>query len=665
MKKSIVLLFLCCFFIQIFSETTFNFERKFFVANGNYEITSISASENDIYLFMKKDSEDYIELHKDTKNPELFVFSLKDAGIYRFKYLKGEEEKEINQEIKVYESFDKFIKLTNKKSSSCFYLKDSLNYEIESSDELIQTSNLNNINIYLYQPENEITNSNEFLLKFSQSSNQYNLNLQNENISPGKYYILITEGDFIGYYLDKSNEIFITDIIPNSYFYVNTKKLYLNTLCEIKNPELKLTNNGIEKTINCDSNSFYEEKKKRYLCSFSTEINNGEYQINYNSNKLNGNIKGLNNINQFEFILNQPTENEKKLKYNDLSLSSDFENKNVDKLIVLKNNIERIEYLSSLPVDNPKKLLYDESENKLKFKIFVTKSDEFIFSKVIRKLEDFEKNNPPSENELSYTFNDVKFTGPKFDDFIFEPDYAFLFQELSYDYYNNYNNYYNDKTNYLNKYDIYRSFTLILNEDNKKDVNFYQDYFCSNSNKNYYDSRKFFFCPELKNDDNMNEGKNNEPNYNNDPDNNQPVNTNIIYGEYVDKTPGIAIFEHEEFSEKVSFNPIITYFTNLCQSLFEESSQPQNIILTFDVPLNRKVRVKYLDNFIAETKSEIKNNYISQTFTITNPIEDEIIKVFPTDDDEDYKEFIIEFSKIILNLKKMRSLFLNMTVCLI
>ena len=127
--------------------------------------------------------------------------------------------------------------------------------------------------------------------------------------------------------------------------------------------------------------------------------------------------------------------------------------------------------------------------------------------------------------------------------------------------------------------------------------------------------------------------------------NDDNINTNIIYGEYIDKTPGITIFEHEEFSEKVSFNPIITYFTNLCQSLFEESSQPQNIILTFDVPLNRKVKVKYLNNFIEETKSEIKNNYISQTFTITNPIEDEIIKVFPTDDEEDYKEFKIEFSK--------------------
>jgi len=39
-------------------------------------ITSIISSENNIFHFIKKDSNNYIELHKDEKNPELFVFDL-------------------------------------------------------------------------------------------------------------------------------------------------------------------------------------------------------------------------------------------------------------------------------------------------------------------------------------------------------------------------------------------------------------------------------------------------------------------------------------------------------------------------------------------------------------------------------------------------------------
>ncbi len=74
----------------------------------------------------------------------------------------------------------------------------------------------------------------------------------------------------------------------------------------------------------------------------------------------------------------------KKLKFNKLILSTDFKNNNFDKLIIYKNRFEKVEYLSSLNIDNSLKLLYEN--NKLKFKIFLNKSDEFILLKeVIRK----------------------------------------------------------------------------------------------------------------------------------------------------------------------------------------------------------------------------------------------------------------------------------------
>ena len=154
---------------------------------------------------------------------------MKDIGIYKFKYKKDGEEDEIelDEEIKVYESFDKLIKLTNQKETTCYYIKDILSFKIENANDN-ESVDLSNIKIYLYQPENVITNSNEVLIDFSKSSNVYTLDLSNENVLPGNYKILISEGEFVGYYLDQSIEFILTDITPNSYFYISSKKLYLN-----------------------------------------------------------------------------------------------------------------------------------------------------------------------------------------------------------------------------------------------------------------------------------------------------------------------------------------------------------------------------------------------------------------------------------------------------
>ena len=78
-------------------------------------------------------------------------------------------------------------------------------------------------------------------------------------------------------------------------------------------------------------------KINKYVWSFSTEKESDEYKINYISNEINGKNKGLNNIDLFEFILNQQNEEEIQLKYSDLSLSSNFKYE--------KNGIEKIEFL--------------------------------------------------------------------------------------------------------------------------------------------------------------------------------------------------------------------------------------------------------------------------------------------------------------------------------
>ena len=640
MKKTILLIIIFgILFNQIFTDPSFNFERIFFVSKGKNEITSITSSDKDIYLFMKKDSNEYVELHKDKNNSELFIFDLKEPGIYKFKYKKGEIEKELNEKINVYESFDKFIQLTNVKNTTCYYLKDILIFNIESANLEYNTSDLSNINIYLYQPGNEITNSNKLLIKFIKSSNQYSLDLNNKNIVPGNYKLLISEGEFIGDYLDQSIELFITDIVPNSYFYINSKKLYLNTLCQIKNNEFKFVNENIETTILCDSNSIYDEKTKRYLCSFSSNVEDGEYKIYYNSNELNGIIKGLKKISDYEFNLNKFEET--KLKVNNLNLYSDFENKNVEKIIIYKNGDEKIEYLSSLKKNDSLKLLYED--NVLKFKLFINKNDEFIFSKVIRKLEDYEKVNPPSENELSYTFNNIKIRAPNFDIFTFIPNYAFVFPDFPYYYsfyFSEYQYNYLDRTIFPYKYEEYGDIKIIFDENNKMDIEYYEKYFCSNYNEyDYNTNRKFIYC-KLNNQNNINDYDND---YNNEDNNDEKEKNNTIEAFYFSSYPGYSIFEHEDYSEKILFTPIITHFSNLCQSLNENTSHPEKVTFIFTVPKDEKVKLEYEGIFLNETKIITDDDLITQIFSISNPIENTDIKVYPNENE--YKTFKIEFSK--------------------
>ena len=129
-------------------------------------------------------------------------------------------------------------------------------------------------------------------------------------------------------------------------------------------------------------------------------------------------------------------------------------------------------------------------------------------------------------------------------------------------------------------------------------------------------------------DGNIIEGNNNE-------------NTIKIY--YFDRVPGYAVFEQEDYSEKITLTPILTQFSNLCQSLHEESSEIQNVIFAFTLPKDKEVKVEYEGQYLTETKRQINGNLIVQYFTITNPIENTYVKVYGNENE--YKTFKIEFSK--------------------
>ena len=65
MNKGLLIFILSAtLFIQIVTQPTFQFERHFFIANGQNMITSITSSDNDIYLLQKEEITNYYDYHK-------------------------------------------------------------------------------------------------------------------------------------------------------------------------------------------------------------------------------------------------------------------------------------------------------------------------------------------------------------------------------------------------------------------------------------------------------------------------------------------------------------------------------------------------------------------------------------------------------------------------
>ena len=115
-------------------------------------------------------------------------------------------------------------------------------------------------------------------------------------------------------------------------------------------------------------------------------------------------------------------------------------------------------------MDDPNKLLYNNNTNYLSLNLFVDKGNKFNFVKIMRKLEDYEKENPPLKIERTVDFpNNIIFTSPLFDKFYFQPNYEFFPVY--------------DKYEILKKYRSYSYFYFTFDESNIKDINFYKNYF--------------------------------------------------------------------------------------------------------------------------------------------------------------------------------------------
>ena len=112
-------------------------------------------------------------------------------------------------------------------------------------------------------------------------------------------------------------------------------------------------------------------------------------------------------------------------------------------------------------MDDPNKLLYNNNTNYLSLNLFVDKGNKFNFVKIMRKLEDYEKENPPLKIERTGDFpNNIIFTSPLFDEFIFNQimHFSLIMINMSYSYFN-----------------------ITFDVSNVKDINFYKNYFCSKS----------------------------------------------------------------------------------------------------------------------------------------------------------------------------------------
>lgn len=589
MDKSIFFYILFFYLINYsLSLPTFTFERTIFVYHNKEIITYITISEDNISLLMNKDSNsDYKEIHRNEKNPKLFVLTLYEPGEYHFRYIQNGNEIELIQKIKVYKNFEDFINIKTRNNRNCFYLKENLEYEIEDNDN----NDLSNINLWLYQENNEITNSEEVLIQFSKVSNKYILNTNSLELSIGTYNLLITQGNDIEEYLSKSNLIYFTEIIPKSYFYAYSKKLYLTTSCNILYIDLILKNEDKSTNIQCNENSIYNKTNKQFLCEFTNNISVGYYDFFYDSIQLGENILSSDNINNIIYSID--TSVIIYLGYNQIIINSSgfFDNYNIEKIIIIVNGEKKELFI----IED-----YYEKEDFLSLSLNINKYDEIILSQIMRKLEDYEIDNPPSEEELSFFFplNTKLFVQSAFDKFKVNPEYVFI--------------YYNQSDKYMKKYSLYSDFELIFDESNEKDINYYKNYFCPNN------SNRQFYC-DLNNS-----------------------SGNIIKAKFEKVIENGDIILENTYSERKILSPIIYNIENLCQNI--QKSIPVNpIYLTFKVPKNKNIKVFYNSAFLNESSISEKEHVIIQSFNITSPINESEIRVYTSN--ENFKSFKIEFSK--------------------
>ena len=277
------LLYLSTFFIQqtksnviAYTYVDCNFPRKLYVQpNLDNKILNITCSEpnNKVKLFYQnKNTGKENQCTSDSNNKSNLICSFLDYGTYNFYYSYENQGKiQLKNIVQIFSSLDKVFTITKSRETNCLYKKEPFTYTLDPKDGV--NVDFSEIQVYAfsrYSPIRNITSNTTIKLK-----NESNVYIIDKELNLSKFEIVITENDDIFDSLGTFQNITVTDLIPDEYFYPSLNKIrFFKVDCDLKMDYLIL-NDSI--TINCNETSKKFPDSSIYFCFY--EQNNLNFKI--------------------------------------------------------------------------------------------------------------------------------------------------------------------------------------------------------------------------------------------------------------------------------------------------------------------------------------------------------------------------------------------------
>ncbi len=159
-----------------------------------------------------------------------------------------------------------YLQLKKTRETSCLYKKEPFQYTLYPKNGVIV--DFNNIQVYAYSKINPIKNiTEETKIILKNNSNVYTVD---QELNLTKFEIVVTEIEDIKDPLGTFDNISVTDIKVDNYFFPSLYKIRFEvTQCDFKPDKLILDNNLV---INCNKSSKYYENSNSLFCFFENKI---------------------------------------------------------------------------------------------------------------------------------------------------------------------------------------------------------------------------------------------------------------------------------------------------------------------------------------------------------------------------------------------------------
>ena len=541
------------------SSIEFNFPRiLYMIPNIENKLINVTSSipNSNIRLFYTHQTEKFSKYcSADSDNPIVFNCVFSKYGTYKFTYEYQEEKITLDNIIQIFSSLNDIFTIKKTRETSCLYKKEPFQYTLYPKNGVIV--DFNNIQVYAYSKINPIKNiTEETKIILKNNSNVYTVD---QELNLTKFEIVVTEIEDIKDPLGTFDNISVTDIKVDNYFFPSLYKIRFEvTQCDFKPDKLILDNNLV---INCNKSSKYYENSNSLFCFFENKIRSyGKKKISFNNVVLKNDIFVSNSINKTRF--NTQVSGNGPFNFKIISPDQDFCFESVG--IFDYNLWDNLGVFSHKNIYSFHTSNYTISENFVTYHVPLWSGFNHSAIRIIRKL--YENENELNAKEYYYYFNDNQSLIYKvvLSPVIFVPDFVMT-------------------GNLLERYS-HRTTTLKVER--------YAYQFC----KNYYRSyeplpTKSFYCVW-----------------------NTITNTSAVI-EDPSSFPELIMTQIRGYIGPGVLKVLRLDFYNYCQDIYGEVKNKENSLFDFYIPIRDTITVKYNGKEITKNKNvNIKNNPFDYTF---------------------------------------------------